>query len=116
MRELIGERIKKARIKNGLKQSELADMIGVKSSAIISNWEKNINKPDADKMIAICEVLNISLAYLLDYYGGSESPSPAAMRIARAYDKASIHDRELVEYVLGLREKGEAGSSLSEIA
>ena len=60
----IGSRLKESREKKGLLQSELAKMIGVKSSGVISNWEQDINKPNADKMIELCQVLGISLSNL----------------------------------------------------
>lgn len=56
----------------GLLQSQLASLIGVKSSGVISNWEKGINKPDADKIVKLCEVLDISISYLLNYTGKSQ--------------------------------------------
>lgn len=65
----LGERIRNAREKKELLQSELAKLIGVKSSAVISNWEKDLNKPDADKIVKLCSVLDVSASYLLDYYG-----------------------------------------------
>lgn len=70
----MGERIRQSREKKGLLQAQLAKMIGVRSSGVISNWEKDINKPDGEKMIALCEALDISLSYLLDYYGPEKSP------------------------------------------
>ena len=84
----IGSRLKESREKKGLLQSELAKMIGVKSSGVISNWEQDINKPNADKMIELCQVLGISLSYLLDYYGEEKTPlySSEASRLADAYD------------------------------
>ena len=53
----LGERIKTARESKGYLQSDLAKLIGVKSSGVISNWEKDLNKPDAEKIVKICEVL-----------------------------------------------------------
>lgn len=73
----MGERIRLSREKKGLLQAQLAQMIGVKSSGVISNWEKDINKPDGEKMISLCEALDISLSFLLDYYGPKKSPSTA---------------------------------------
>ena len=55
----LGERIRMARDAKGIKQSELAALIDVKSAGVISNWEKYINKPDADKIIKLCDVLEI---------------------------------------------------------
>ena len=65
----MGERIKESREKKGIYQAQLAEMIGVKSAGVISNWEKNINKPDADKIIRLCYALDVLPSYLLDYYG-----------------------------------------------
>ena len=68
----LGDRIKLVREQKGLLQSQLASLIGVKSSGVISNWEKGINKPDADKIVKLCEVLDISVSYLLNYHGKSQ--------------------------------------------
>lgn len=84
----IGERLKASRESKGLLQSELAKLIGVKSANVISNWEKDVSKPDANKMVRICQVLEISLSYLLDYYGKEKAPpySGEAMNLAKDYD------------------------------
>lgn len=85
----IGTRLKEAREKKGLLQSELAKLIGVKSAGVISNWEQDVSKPDANKMVKLCQVLGISLAYLLDYYGSEKKPtcSDEAKKLAEDYDK-----------------------------
>lgn len=85
----IGTRLKESREKKGLLQAELAKMIGVKSAGVISNWEQDVSKPKADKMIEICQVLGISLSYLLDYYGEEKAPpySEEALKLAGDYDK-----------------------------
>ena len=70
----IGIRIKESREAKGLLQSQLAQMIGVKSAGVISNWEQDVCKPDANKMVRLCEALGISLSYLLDYYGEEKAP------------------------------------------
>lgn len=67
----LGERLKYARETKGYLQSELARRIGVKSSGVISNWENDLNKPDAEKIVKLCDALDISVSFLLDYYGKS---------------------------------------------
>lgn len=67
----LGERIRHAREQKGYLQGELAKLIDVKSAAVISNWEKNLNKPDAEKLVKLCDVLDVSASFLLDYYGKS---------------------------------------------
>ena len=68
----IGERIKESRQRCRMLQSDLAARIGVKSSGIISNWERGLNKPNAEQIVALCRAMNISASYLLDYSGKDE--------------------------------------------
>jgi len=56
--------MKLARIKSGLSQSELADLIGVKSN-IISRYETGVNYPSVETLLKISEELNVSVGYLL---------------------------------------------------
>lgn len=60
----IGKRIKNARISHGLTQRELADGLGAKHNSV-SNWESDKNKPDADMIVKLCEVLNLSPSFLM---------------------------------------------------
>ena len=100
----LGERIRKSREEKGYMQSQLAEMVGVKSASIISNWEKDINKPDAEKLIKLCRVLDVSAAYMLDYYGRpSENLSPEALALARRYDEIQDPlDRKMVEFAVNI--------------
>ena len=65
----IGERIRDSRLRSNMLQRELAAKIGVKSSGIISNWERGMNKPNAEQIVALCEALNVTASYLLGYNG-----------------------------------------------
>ena len=98
----LGERLKSSREAKGLLQAQLAKMIGVKSAGVISNWEKDINKPNADKMVEICQVLGISLSYLLDYYGAEKAPSlpDEAMKVAKDYWALDRWGRQVVRSVI----------------
>ena len=98
----LGERIRKARDSKGLKQSELAEMIEVKSAGVISNWEKDINKPDADKIIKLCEVLGISASYLLDYYGNSISVSIEEQEHIKKYRTLDPYGKKAVTSILDI--------------
>ena len=98
----LGERIRKARDSKGLKQSELAELIEVKSAGGISKWEKDINKPDADKIIKLCEVLGISASYLLDYYGNSISVSIEEQEHIKKYRTLDPYGKKAVTSVLDI--------------
>lgn len=60
----IGEKIYTLRKSNGWSQEELADRIGVTRQAI-SRWEADSAKPEADKIIELCDLFQISADYLL---------------------------------------------------
>ncbi len=97
----LGERIKFAREQKGLLQSELAKLINVKSSGVISNWEKDLNKPDAEKIVRICSVLDVSASYLLDYYGKSDNNFTAhETNHINKYRNLDKYGQELVDLVL----------------
>lgn len=61
---MIGERLKQLRIKNGLKQQELANMFGL-SSGTISFYESEQRKPDIDFIVAVAKYFDVSTDYLL---------------------------------------------------
>ena len=61
---MIGERLKQLRIKNGLKQQELANMFGL-SSGTISFYESEQRKPDIDFIVAVAKYFDFSTDYLL---------------------------------------------------
>ncbi len=53
-----GEKIRLARNAAGLTQKQLAEKLDVKNTTI-SNWEKNISRPDPDDIEHLCWVLGI---------------------------------------------------------
>ena len=67
----LGENIKNARNSKKLSQKELAEALSTEKETIgnttISNWENNINKPDADLIASLCKVLDVDANYLLDF-------------------------------------------------
>ena len=72
----IGEKILKLRKARGWNQEELAEQVGVSRQAV-SRWESDSAKPDADKIVAICDLFGVSADYLLreNYQGESEKGS-----------------------------------------
>jgi transcriptional regulator with XRE-family HTH domain len=57
-------RLKHLRQKYKLTQGELADILGIKSTAI-SNYESKRNEPSFEKLIALSEYFDVSCDYLL---------------------------------------------------
>lgn len=97
----IGSRIKQARENKGLLQSQLAKQIEVKSANVISNWEKDVSKPDANKMVRLCEALGVSASYLLDYSGGTDfTVKPHEIDHLEKYRTLDDHGKKLTDMIL----------------
>lgn len=64
-----GEKIRQARKAAGLTQRQLADRLGV-SNTSVSNWEKNLSRPDADLIQQLCAILGLQPN---DFYGTVET-------------------------------------------
>lgn len=91
----LGKRMREARESKGLLQNQLAKMIGARSAGVISNWENDLNKPDIDKLLAICKALNVSVGSLLGFAAEGEFIcSPA--------------EQQLIEKYRGLDERGQS--------
>lgn len=58
-----------------LKQSDLADYIGISNSSV-SDWKKKGSIPSADKIAKISEFLDVSIDYLL---GKADNPNETEM-------------------------------------
>ena len=65
----LGEKIKKARIENGLTQEQLSEKMIVSRQAI-TKWEADKGIPDVSNIKLLAQLLNVSIDYLLD--NGSE--------------------------------------------
>ena len=61
---LIGAKIQEYRKKLGLSQEEFAAKVGVTRQAV-SNWETDKAYPDLDKLVTICDILQIGITELI---------------------------------------------------
>lgn len=97
----LGERIRLAREAKNLQQKDLAKIIDVKSSGVISNWERDLNKPDAEKIVKLCQVLDVSASYLLNYYGEDFfTCSLPEQALIQKYRTLLECDKETIEYLV----------------
>lgn len=65
--------IKSERIRMGLTQAALAQMIGVKNSTI-SNYEKGVSNPDMDTLMKLCEIFGVDYRDVLGEAFGTKVP------------------------------------------
>ena len=59
-----GNRIKSLRLSRSMTQEQLAQKLGVSAQAV-SKWESGKNEPDKDHLVALSELLGLSLEDLL---------------------------------------------------
>lgn len=106
MHKLLIKRLKEARNNKGLKQADVAEMLGVKKNTI-SNWENDKADPDIDSLIRLCTIYGISCSKLLDdAYGDSSAQtlflSDIEQRIILAYRHSDRLTKELVHRALNI--------------
>ena len=80
----ISDRIKYYRSMNGLKQNQLAELIGVSPQAI-SKWETGTGYPDVSILVPLAKALRITTDQLLEYDHGT-APEEEWDTMAMAYE------------------------------
>lgn len=105
----LGSRIYAARKAKNLKQNDLAEIIDVGSGAVISNWEKDINKPDIEKLLKLCHALDVSLEYLLSY--GIEDFSSKERTIIQKYRTIDARGKEIIDTLLEIEFRHVSGDN-----
>lgn len=88
----INENIKNFRTFRGIKQQDLADMLG-KSKSVISNWERGENSPDVDSCEKMCKILRVTPNELFGWEKNQE------------YEKAAQRIQEYQKRIYELMEK-----------
>lgn len=81
------ERVLTARKAKGLSQEALAEALGVSRQAV-SKWETGESKPDLDKLIGLCNTLELSMEYLCLGRGEESCPTPAAAPTPKKHHSA----------------------------
>lgn len=66
--ETIGSRIKHLREKRNMTQTELSEMLGMKTYTTVSKWESDDNFPKGRDLKKLAEIFNVSSDYLLGIY------------------------------------------------
>lgn len=101
----VGEQIKKARKRAGLKQSELAEKLGL-AVITIGQYERGQRQPRYDMLQRIAEALGVSAQELVDWGAvdkeefkrlfiyGEGIEQPPKERIATALDKLNVEGQE----------------------
>ena len=64
----VGEKIKELRSAKGITQSELAEIVGVTTSAV-SSYEVSARQPSYDILVKMAKLFNVTTDYLLGMSG-----------------------------------------------
>ena len=106
---MLQENIRAFRQKMGMTQEELASRLHVVRQTV-SKWEKGLSVPDAELLIRLAEVLEVSVAQLL---GGEaetateEKPDAMIEQLSRINEQLAIKNRrakrlwKIVAWILG---------------
>lgn len=71
----LGQRLKMLRNTHNMKQSELAEAMYV-SKFTVSAWERDLQKPEYNKLESLSRLFNVNLSYLLGENDDSSPPVP----------------------------------------
>lgn len=63
-KEIIPNNLKEYRLKVGLTQKQVAEMMGLKCEDRISHWEKGYASPSVLNLLKLCEIYRISAGEL----------------------------------------------------
>ena len=90
---MFGENLKTLRKQKGFSQEELATRLHVVRQTI-SKWEKNLSVPDADTLIRLAEILEVSVSELLGAKIENENTaSDVAEQLSRINEQLAIKKR-----------------------
>lgn len=98
--KLIGEKIREARMAQGLTQVQLAKLTGEKTGTVINNWESGTSRPSIDKIPRLCQALQITPDALFNISG--EYPSIGEMAMIRKYRVLDTFGKNAVDSVLNI--------------
>ena len=90
---MFSENLKALRKQKGFSQEELATRLHV-SRQTISKWEKNLSVPDADTLIRLAEILEVSVSELLgEKIENENATSDVAEQLSRINEQLAIKNR-----------------------
>lgn len=105
--------LKKAIENSGYSVNKIAEISGVPQSTLASILKSGVEKAGVNNVIKICRAINITIDDLRDNAVNNVSPltnnnidgyilSADTLKVAKAFDQASDHIKEIVMTALGL--------------
>lgn len=108
----VGDNIREARIKKGLNQKELAEMLTQKGinvgNTTISNWENGTSKPDPDTIEEICKLLDVDGNFILGFAKKQDDNNAfdeLNVLFSKHKDILTDDDKEYIKFIIEKRKK-----------
>lgn len=103
----LGDKIKSARKAKGFTQQQLAAMVNAKHNSV-SDWERDISRPDMDTIELLCGALEVTPTYLVgkksdEEYGniiGSLMNEPGLLDMIADYKSLSNEDKKAIRQII----------------
>lgn len=105
MKLTLGQKIKELRKRDGRKQEDLANALGVTNQAV-SRWEKDGSYPDMEMIPAIANYFGVTIDELFGYENDRERKIKAIIRKVDAYDIKHSDDGTWVEECISILRDG----------
>ena len=105
VRTTLAAKLKDFRTRAGLTINEVGDRIG-KSGKTVSAWECGRGQPDADMLLALCDLYGVGS--IAEFYGEQQpafSLSADEMRLLAAYRELNQQGKEYILQTLDMAEK-----------
>lgn len=105
MNDYLIKALKEGRINKGLKQSEVANLVGVKPNTL-SNYENGVSEPDIDTFANLCEIYDLDFsqvlgeAYGLGVVGEDFDIKPSEIKYIKKYRDLDSHGKEMIDFTL----------------
>lgn len=91
----IGEIIRTMRMSRGMSQAQLAELVGMRRSAI-GNYEHGIREPDLDTIEALADAFNVSLADLMGSMQPAAPDDPLEAELVAIYRSLNAQGQEML--------------------
>ena len=102
---MINENIRKARKEKGISQEELAIKLNVVRQTV-SKWEKGLSVPDADVLIQIADLLEVSVNELLDIKTQNDTVENIAAELAHLNEQLALKNQEKALFMQAEKKRG----------
>lgn len=118
MNQYLITKLKEGRSNKRLKQSDVAEKIGVKGNTL-SNYENGVSEPDIDTFCALCNIYDLDAAellgeaYGLGRQGNNFSMKPSEIELIKKYRGLDGHGKEMVDFTL-LKEYERSASEIKK--